>query len=420
MEEGEEDELTAAQAPAVKTNGKASANGKKRGAPAAAAPPAKKGRKAAALPVDVVEVVAAKAKGRGRKAAPAAAAVEAEEEEEEVKEVAVAKSKRGKKEVVEVEIAETQDVYMHDVCVESVPAARKMGALVDRRKELLRLEEMRKIEAEERLEEFVRNSEAIQTDAGKVIAALQADLAAQTALAAESRSLTKKLAAKDAENAKLSVKIAELSKTVATAQKDNQVLQAKLTAAESSRTQVPGSAMKPGRGGVVAMAMAGIAGDHAWKSQVKEELYQDLTNLVIMTIKKDAETHVFECLQTGTNGTLHFRLNVRAPNTARKSKPPGTGEDSDDKDDEDYVFMPILNEQRDEFVISLLPDYLRQEISFSRDHAARFFQKIHTILMKPPIIEDDDETEEDDEGSGEEGDDTMATAIEDTTIPDGE
>lgn len=82
--------------------------------------------------------------------------------------------------------------------------------------------------------------------------------------------------------------------------------------------------------------------------------------------------------------------------------------------------MPILNEQRDEFVISLLPDYLRQEISFSRDHAARFFQKIHTILMKPPIIEDDDETEEDDEGSGEEGDDTMATAIEDTTIPDGE
>lgn len=150
-------------APAVKTNGKASANGKKRGAPAAAAPPAKKGRKAAALPVDVVEVVAAKAKGRGRKAAPAAAAVEAEEEEEEVKEVAVAKSKRGKKEVVEVEIAETQDVYMHDVCVESVPAARKMGALVDRRKELLRLEEMRKIEAEERLEEFVRNSEAIQT-----------------------------------------------------------------------------------------------------------------------------------------------------------------------------------------------------------------------------------------------------------------
>jgi len=145
-----------------------------------------------------------------------------------------------------------------------------------------------------------------RVDSQKLIAALQADLAAQTTLAAESRALAKKLAAKDAENTKLSVKIAELNKAVATAQKDNQMLQAKLTAAEASRVQVPGSAAKAGRGGVVALAMAGLAGDQAWKCQVKEELYRDLTNLVIMTTKKDAETHVFECLQTGTNGSKWF------------------------------------------------------------------------------------------------------------------
>jgi len=83
--------------------------------------------------------------------------------------------------------------------------------------------------------------------------------------------------------------------------------------------------------------------------------------------------------------------------------------------------MPILDEKRDQLVISLLPDYLRQEISFSKDHAARFFQKIHSILTKPPVTEDEEETEEEEEreeeGSQDEGDESIAaTATTDETV----
>lgn len=101
----------------------------------------------------------AKGKGRGKKAATA----DVKEEEVPEKGETTVKPKRGKKKGDEVvEIAETQDIYMEDV-VESASGVGKMGLLAERRKEQLRLEQMRKNEAEERLEEFVRNSEAIQS-----------------------------------------------------------------------------------------------------------------------------------------------------------------------------------------------------------------------------------------------------------------
>jgi hypothetical protein len=67
-------------------------------------------------------------------------------------------------------------------------------------------------------------------------------------------------------------------------------------------------------------------------------------------------------------------------------------------------------------VISLLPDYLRTEITFSREHAARFYQKIHMVLMKPPASAVEEDTDEDE---SDEGDDTMTTAIDgETSIAD--
>ena len=123
---------------------------------------------------------------------------------------------------------------------------------------------------------------------------------------------------------------------------------------------------------------------------------------------------------------LHFKLAVREPSHTRKSKPPASSladQDADQEGDDDYIFIPMLDEARDRFVISLLPDYLRKEITFSRDHAVRFYQKINTILMKPPAAEEmsDEEEEDYEEGDeeGDEGDETLMTAAEDmTTIGD--
>jgi hypothetical protein len=127
----------------------------------------------------------------------------------------------------------------------------------------------------------------------------------QTSLASESRSFKKKLQAKDADIAKLQAKITELNKTISSEKKETQILQAKLAAA-SQKAQIPGSAIKNnamGRG-ILPGAKAGVGSttDQAWASHMKEELYSDLTNLMVMSVKKEPENTLFECLQTGNNG----------------------------------------------------------------------------------------------------------------------
>lgn len=118
-------------------------------------------------------------------------------------------------------------------------------------------------------------------------------------LAAESRALKHRLSSKETEITKLHTRVAELTKAVATASKEQQVLQAKLS------VQVPGSAVKPGRGPLV--GIGGAAGaDQQWVQRVKEELYGDLTNLMIVSVKKESESRLFECLQTGANGGSMF------------------------------------------------------------------------------------------------------------------
>jgi hypothetical protein len=104
----------------------------------------------------------------------------------------------------------------------------------------------------------------------------------------------------------------------------------------------------------------------------------------------------------GPGVALHFKLFVRDAPRARKPKPPNAGNDEDDEDDEEdeFVFVPILDPKRDAAVIDLLPQYLRDEITFSREHAAKFYQKINAVLVRPPVTEG---TEEESEEEGEEG-----------------
>lgn len=155
-------------------------------------------------------------------------------------------------------------------------------------------------------------------EAEKVIAALRADLEKQTALAGESKSLKEKLKANDATVAKLRSKISELGKDVAKEKKENQVLQAKLIAAQQ-KIQVPGSAVKTsamGRGILPTAKSTGVSpsGDQAWISHMKEELYGDLTNLMILSVKVDEGRRLFQCVQTGNSGCeFFFSFSLHSP-----------------------------------------------------------------------------------------------------------
>jgi len=90
-----------------------------------------------------------------------------------------------------------------------------------------------------------------------------------------------------------------------TAQKEKSTLNTKLAAARSTQPEakVPGSAVKARTTGVVLPGSAEAAKDAMLQKQ-KVEMYCDLTNLVIVGVKKNEDDEdVYDCLQTGRNGS---------------------------------------------------------------------------------------------------------------------
>jgi len=96
--------------------------------------------------------------------------------------------------------------------------------------------------------------------------------------------------------------------TLSEAHSENKTLAAKLAAsrttaasAESANAKIPGSAVKAS-GGIRMMGTAEAA-QAAQAAQLKEDLYSDLTGLLIRSVKREAEDDVFDCIQTGRNGS---------------------------------------------------------------------------------------------------------------------
>lgn len=186
--------------------------------------------------------------------------------------------------------------------------------------------------------------------------------------------------------AALQAQIAQMTTSLSEAQAENKALSAKLAAnrtvaasVESVSTKVPGSAVKPS--GVIRMMGTTEA------AQLKEDLYSDLTSLIIRSVKRESEEDVFDCIQTGRNGSrspgslflrilltrqlaLHFKLAVANEKSA------------DSYDDAQCVYIPQLNPSRDKSLMELLPDYLVDEITFPRPQAAKFYARVMKALTE--------------------------------------
>jgi septal ring factor EnvC (AmiA/AmiB activator) len=141
-----------------------------------------------------------------------------------------------------------------------------------------------------------------------LIASLKADIAAQTALAKDSGKLKKKLDSQTSEIATLQSQITQMAASLSEAQSENKTLSAKLAAnrtvaasVESAHAKIPSSAVKA-NGGIRIMGTAEAA-QVAQAAQLKEDLYSDLTGLIIRSVKREAEEDVFDCIQTGRNGS---------------------------------------------------------------------------------------------------------------------
>jgi hypothetical protein len=225
-----------------------------------------------------------------------------------------------------------------------------------------------------------------------LIASLKSELEAQKALGQQSRSLQKHLKERDAEVARLQTQVEEATSQLSSAQSEVKALQTKLAAArntaaslENAALKVPGSAVKGGnnRANAAASAEAAYAAQFA---QLKEDLYSDLTGLIIRDVKRNRDDNIYDCIQTGVNGSefpirnmfldhvltrtaLHFKLAV--PNVS-----------SANFESAEFQYIPLLDENRDRELVDILPEYLTVDITFVRQQASKFYTRVIDALTK--------------------------------------
>lgn len=239
---------------------------------------------------------------------------------------------------------------------------------------------------ESNFDQLKRRTDQFARDQDALIQTLKAQLLAFKPLTSELTSLKSTLSTLQKENTRLTIDNKSLTTTIATLTTENKTLSTetktlstKLAAARSAseagnHKTVPGSAVKARTTGVVLPGTAEAAKE-ALVAKSKIDLYSDLTNLVVVGIKKGEEgEEVFDCLQTGRNGTLHFQLSISNASDQAFS-------------DAEFVYTPLLDEKRDAELLDLLPDYLTEEICFPRNHVAKFYMKVLDSMAKRVEIE---------------------------------
>ena len=96
----------------------------------------------------------------------------------------------------------------------------------------------------------------------------------------------------------------DISSSLTHLQNENKVLQAKLASSRAvsvANDRTPGSAI---RNGAQTQSKTSLAsnGDVAI-AQLKDDLYSDLTGLILRGVEVGADEDTFDCIQTGRNGS---------------------------------------------------------------------------------------------------------------------
>ncbi|KAH8681403.1 chromosome segregation protein Csm1/Pcs1-domain-containing protein [Xylariales sp. PMI_506] len=251
---------------------------------------------------------------------------------------------------------------------------RRIGELI-RKYEVLetKYRDLREVgikEAERNYDKLKKQGEDRANTADQLIETLRAQLAAQVELVKEGERLKQRLVASEDKVAGLQSKVAEITGSLSEAKTEIKSLSTKLTAsraAEAASVKVPNSAMK---GNNVNNRLIANAESAVQSAQMKEDLYADFTGLIIRAVKRENDDEVYDCIQTGRNGTLHFKLSVTPE------------EKSEEFDEAQFMYMPQLDPSRDQDLMDILPDYLVEEISFPRTHAAKFYSRVMRTLTE--------------------------------------
>lgn len=79
--------------------------------------------------------------------------------------------------------------------------------------------------------------------------------------------------------------------------------------------------------------------------------------------------------QSLTSTALHFKLSVAQDANAKSTS----------FEETEFLYTPLLDNNRDRAMMELLPDYLTEDITFSRQHAARFYSRVADTLTKKRV-----------------------------------
>ncbi|KAL4983242.1 chromosome segregation protein Csm1/Pcs1-domain-containing protein [Aspergillus falconensis] len=238
------------------------------------------------------------------------------------------------------------------------------------------LKEIGIVEANANMEKLKKQCESMANASNNLVNSLKAELEAQRALGQKSRALQKELRERDAEIAKLTADAEQSASQLAAAQSEVKALQTKLAAArntaatlEQAAVKIPGSAIKGGGVNRAAAAANAEAAQAAQFAQLKEDLYSDLTGLIIRDVKKRDGDTLYDCIQTGVNGTLHFKLVVPHSSPA-------------EFESAEFQYIPLLDVNRDRELVDILPEYLAVDITFVRQQASKFYTRVMDALTK--------------------------------------
>ncbi|EGX94665.1 chromosome segregation protein [Cordyceps militaris CM01] len=214
--------------------------------------------------------------------------------------------------------------------------------------------------AERNYENLRKQADENASTANKLIAKLKEEVAAQRQIASDADSLRLQLQDSQSNVQELTNKAKELTSSLDEADRQIKALNAKLSASRAAPgTAIPSSAVK----GNAAKSWTGQS-EMVHAAHAKEDLYADLTGLIIQGVKQNGSEDIFDCIQTGRNGTLHFKLGI----------PGSSSTVSYEKSEVSY--KPQLQSDRDADLIARLPSYLCAEIEFGRPQLANFYSKV--------------------------------------------
>ncbi|MCJ1380178.1 hypothetical protein MMC17_003281 [Xylographa soralifera] len=262
---------------------------------------------------------------------------------------------------------------------------RKLGEMTKKFENLdMKYRNLREVgvkEAEANFVKLKKQSEERTKTANDLIASLRKELTTQKTLASDAKTLRTTVTSTESSLSAAQAQITELSASLLAAQNENKALSAKLAASRSASATIesssahaktPASALKGKNAGTRTIMMGSAeAAQAAQVAQLKEELYADLTGLLLRGVDRMEDVDVYDCIQTGRNGTLHFKLAVATDTSATVSY-----------EETEFTYTPRLDSNRDRDLLDILPDYLTEEITFSRQNAAKFYSRVVETLTK--------------------------------------